>query len=97
MKRILETAMLLMGTLGFWGFVYPEFSLTEENYRTEESCETEDIDMTAEVCTAGGQYRIIVKEDGMNVFSAGEKICIKSRALEYVYLIDKNMIGKREY
>ena len=28
MKRILETAVLIMGTLGFWGFVYPELCVT---------------------------------------------------------------------
>ena len=73
MKKRLETAVLLMGTLGFWGFVYPEFCLTEENYRTEEVCEAKE-EMPEE---------------------AG-KICIKSRALEYVYQIDKNRFGKKE-
>ncbi len=60
MKRVLETAMILMGTLGFWGFVYPEFCLTQETYR-EECCEEE-----------------VMEED---------EICIKSRFLEYVYLV----------
>ncbi len=73
MRRLWEAAVLLMGTLGFWGFVYPEFCLTEENYRTEASCEAEE-EVTGE---------------------AG-KICIKSRALEYVYQIDKNLFGKKE-
>ena len=27
--KIAEAAILLMGTLGFWGFVYPELSMTE--------------------------------------------------------------------
>jgi hypothetical protein len=36
MRRILETAVLLMGTAGFWGFVYPELCITEEAYAVEE-------------------------------------------------------------
>ena len=39
MKKVLETAMILMGTLGFWGFVYPEFCLTEETYKVESADE----------------------------------------------------------
>lgn len=31
MRKILETAIILIGTLGWWGFVYPELCLTEEN------------------------------------------------------------------
>ena len=41
MKKVLETAMILMGTLGFWGFVYPEFCLTEETYKVESADEKE--------------------------------------------------------
>lgn len=29
-KRIWETAVILIGTLGWWGFVYPELCVTEE-------------------------------------------------------------------
>ncbi len=63
MKRVLETAMILMGTLGFWGFVYPELCLTEETCKREEY------------------------EDADVFFSGEEEICIKSRFLEYVYLV----------
>ena len=37
--KIAEAAILLMGTLGFWGFVYPELSMTEtiEETQKEES------------------------------------------------------------
>lgn len=31
MRKILETAIILIGTLGWWGFVYPELCLAEEN------------------------------------------------------------------
>lgn len=61
MRRVLETAMILMGTLGFWGFVYPEFCLTQETCQVEE-CEDE-------------------------ISEGEEEICIKSRFLEYVYLV----------
>ena len=60
MKKVLETAMILMGTLGFWGFVYPEFCLMQETYQ-EKCCEEET-----------------PQED---------EVCIKSRFLEYVYLV----------
>lgn len=35
MKRILETAVLLMGTLGFWGFIYPELCVAGGAIETE--------------------------------------------------------------
>lgn len=37
MKKILETAVILLGTIGWWGFVYPELCLTEDVY--EQTCE----------------------------------------------------------
>lgn len=42
MKRVLETAMILMGTLGFWGFVYPELCLTQETSSIESDEDVED-------------------------------------------------------
>lgn len=46
MRRVLETAMLLMGTLGFWGFVYPEFCFTQETCEVAEQEEkNEEIDI----------------------------------------------------
>ncbi|MBQ8597833.1 MAG: hypothetical protein IJ409_08595 [Lachnospiraceae bacterium] len=43
MRRILETSVILLGTLGWWGFVYPELSLLETSYEVEydESAEGE--------------------------------------------------------
>lgn len=32
MRRLIETAVIFAGTLGWWGFVYPELCLTEETY-----------------------------------------------------------------
>ncbi len=30
MRRLYETAVILIGILGWWGFVYPELCLTED-------------------------------------------------------------------
>lgn len=38
MKKILESAIITISALGWWGFVYPELCLTEE-IRTEGSAE----------------------------------------------------------
>lgn len=35
MKRVFEAIMLLVGTLGWWGFVYPDLCLTEDTYKQE--------------------------------------------------------------
>ena len=36
MKQIIETMVILLGTLGWWGFVYPELSLLEVPYKESE-------------------------------------------------------------
>lgn len=32
MKKLMETAVILLGTVGWWGFVYPELCLTQDVY-----------------------------------------------------------------
>lgn len=32
MKKLIETAVILVGTIGWWGFVYPELCLTQDVY-----------------------------------------------------------------
>ena len=32
MKKLMETAVILLGTIGWWGFVYPELCLTQDVY-----------------------------------------------------------------
>lgn len=39
MKRVCETAAILIAIIGWWGFVYPDLCLTED---TCEVCEEED-------------------------------------------------------
>ncbi len=39
MRKLYETAVILLGTLGWWGFVYPELCLSDDVY--EEKAEWE--------------------------------------------------------
>ncbi|MDE7334525.1 MAG: hypothetical protein K2O16_20295 [Lachnospiraceae bacterium] len=42
MRKLFETAVILLGTIGWWGFVYPELCLTEDVYeQAYEDDETE--------------------------------------------------------
>lgn len=53
MRKILETVVILIGTLGWWGFVYPELCLTEENKEAvAEQCGAEEYETqeTQKVC-----------------------------------------------
>ncbi len=84
MKRFYETAVILIGTLGWWGYVYPELSLTQQAYVQE----TE----TNRLTEADGVTEIL-KELGSNGIEVGE-IRIKSRIAEYVYQVKKDMVEK---
>lgn len=67
--KIAEVAILLMGTLGFWGFVYPELSLME-TVTIQEAQEEEQKSFWERLGEEG-----VVSGD----------IRIKSRLLEYIY------------
>lgn len=41
MRKIYETAVILIGTLGWWGFVYPELCITEDVCEQEAEAEDE--------------------------------------------------------
>ena len=84
MKRFYETAVILIGTLGWWGYVYPELSLTQQAYVQE----TE----TNRLTEADGVTEIL-KELGSNGIEVGE-IRIESRIAEYVYQVKKDMVEK---
>ena len=84
MKRFYETAVILIGTLGWWGYVYPELSLTQQAYVQE----TE----TNRLTEADGVTEIL-KDLGSNGIEVGE-IRIKSRIAEYVYQVKKDMVEK---
>lgn len=43
MRKIWETAIIIMGTIGFWGFVYPELTMPGEVYEFVEEAQSEPI------------------------------------------------------
>lgn len=40
-KKWIEVAVIVIGTLGWWGFVYPELTITEDTY-IQESADQEE-------------------------------------------------------
>lgn len=96
MRKIYETAVILIGTLGWWGFVYPELCLTQDAY--EQECETqaeghEDRD--------GQEKEVLEQERGQeeNFWEDGFRVGglrIKSRAAEYVYQVKEKDISEKE-
>ncbi len=92
MKKVLETAMILMGTLGFWGFVYPEFCLTEETYKVE-SVEDREV--------SGRERGAEETEEDLDAdgYGAENKIVVKSKLMEYLFFIKEagDEAGKELY
>lgn len=77
MKKICEAAILLIGTLGWWGFVYPDLCLTEETCEQEyEGAKDyeENLPVNGEMAKPARKIKEI-----------SGTIRIKSRLLEYVY------------
>ena len=76
MKKIYEVALILIGTVGWWGFVYPDMCLTEDVYEQEyeedEQLEVSFTDAAADIETV---------QSGIQIGS----IRIKSRLVEYLY------------
>ena len=69
MRRVFESAVILIGTLGWWGFVYPELCLTWETCQEQEA---PDDGISLEDFTEAFAGR-------------SGRICIKSRIIEYLY------------
>lgn len=44
MRKVLESAVILLGTMGWWGFVYPELCLLDVSYEYEEASDFEEAD-----------------------------------------------------
>ena len=96
MRRICEAAFLFVGTLGWWGFVYPELCPGGEVYEEEayegeapekgiheqEAAQGRDVRAVFEGCEKPWNFR----ESGWQL---GE-IRIKSRLAEYVCQIREN-------
>lgn len=76
MKKIYEVALILIGTVGWWGFVYPDMCLTEDvceqEYEEDEQLEVSVTDAAADIETV---------QSGIQIGS----IRIKSRLVEYLY------------
>ena len=96
MRRICEAALLFVGTLGWWGFVYPEHCPVEEVYE-EEAYEEESHEEESHRQKAGeGRDAKAVFEDRESPWNFQEsgwqlgEIRIKSRLAEYVCQIREN-------
>lgn len=90
MKRVCEAAMLLIGTLGWWGFVYPDLCLTQdayeqeyeeyEDYRDNERCE--EYKGYGERQSEGGEVKEAFKIFSGNKADAEKKRYNKKEALQ---------------
>lgn len=89
MRKIFEAAVIVIGTLGWWGFVYPELCLTEDAYEQEADVPESSVQKASE------------REDKNNAadeyegFQLGE-IRIKVRAIEYVYQVNDKELKEKE-
>lgn len=97
MKRFYETALLLIGTLGWWGFVYPELSAVTETCVQEDMQENMWDEPGEEIQEEGTQVQKLgtaqeirsfaeklIKELGADGIPSGD-VRIKSRIAEYLY------------
>ena len=76
MKKILAVALILIGSVGWWGFVYPDMCLTEDVYEQEYE---EDEQLEVSVTDAAADIETV--QSGIQIGS----IRIKSRLVEYLY------------
>ena len=61
MRKLYETAVILFGTLGWWGFVYPELCLTEDVYEEKSEWESGEICIKSRIA----EYVYQVKENAL--------------------------------
>lgn len=79
MKQYLGTTLLLIGTMGWWGFVYPELCLTPEYCEAAEKPEEKEPEI-AQIKEWQKEKVLSLPEEEEET----EKICIKSRLYEYI-------------
>lgn len=98
MRRIYEAAVILVGTLGWWGFIYPELSMVTESCAQEAEAEAQgpeaEVQVQAEETKAPAEKPFRLGKAN-SVFRIGEELgstgivsgnlCIKSRIAEYLY------------
>lgn len=101
MRRFYETAIIFIGTLGWWGFVYPDLSAvtetcvqeTDEDGYMDEACTqgTDEDGYLDEGCRQGADEtpaKSFFRELGEALGNAGVKsgnVRIKSHIAEYLY------------
>lgn len=99
MRRICEAVLLFVGTLGWWGFVYPDLCPVEEVYEEEtyeQDDEQEAHEREVHRQKAGGKREAKAvfedRESPWNFQSGWQlgEIRIKSRLAEYVCQIREN-------
>lgn len=93
MKKWYEAALILIGTLGWWGFVYPELALSDNVYE-KESFVQEEIQPQEEEAQEQGRQPESGRKPGEKEKPEGgeltdsvrkpETVRIKSRLFEYV-------------
>ncbi|MBD5548988.1 MAG: hypothetical protein HDQ97_16650 [Lachnospiraceae bacterium] len=92
MRKLYETALILIGTIGWWGFVYPDMCLTEDVY--EQECEEDQTEIDASELMNPEQMPVRREmssadaAEDTGLVQSGWKIGdirIKSRIVEYLY------------
>ena len=85
MRKIYEAALILIGTLGWWGFVYPDMCLTEDvyeqEYEEEQLMNSKQASARAEMSSADAAEDAKTEQLGWKIGN----IRIKSRLVEYLY------------
>lgn len=87
MRKLYETAVILIATLGWWGFVYPDMCLTQDVYEKEQE-DQEEVHKLEKKPVKDGIHGEDESEEDTDAKDSGWKIGnirIKSRILEYVY------------
>lgn len=86
MKRVFEAAVILIGTLGWWGFIYPELCMAEGTFEAAEG-ESD----ASEKMTLSGEC------EGMEDFLAGKgNIRIKCKAIEYLCQVKEKTNSEKD-
>ena len=93
MKKLYETAIIFIGTLGWWGFVYPELSEVmetcvqeeqESGYTGENSAQEINEDVPQKDVQEQPFWEEICESLGKTGVKSGN-VRIKSRIAEYLY------------
>lgn len=107
MRRVLETAVILLGTLGWWGFVYPELCLLETSYEEtyEDAGEAGFVygwhkagaDAAEDGAEKPKSFGVVIAmpADDFGAGEPGREVRIKSKIAEYVYQV-RNREAEKE-